>query len=992
MPTLYNIQTKEPEQLDGQALQKALLDGTHSYEQGTSIPGYDLDEKPVTIPSKSVRAALTQGYTVQTPTQAAVEQAVKDFDAKNPGIKGAAIVAGTSAVNQLAMGLPELIYNHEADPLSVAKTQAIAKEHGVAEIGGGAVGVLGSLFVGGPLFQGAAKAGEATAAAARLIAAKIGVTAAEEIGPRAITAMGRELATNIAAKGLGGTVEGALIMAPHAATEAVLGEPSNAAESLMAGGAIGGVLGGGGQVVKGLFDLSRGALRRGAEAAGATVPTLEAGARKLATSVTGVPEQDIISMVEHHERLAASPPPELEAIKDMMDSHVAQRLDRMELAKENFVKAQNEADQAYGFARQDLANARAPVEVARDLQAALEHEKSVLGDMSLQADQALVQSGAVFQKKDLLGFIDKVSSSVGAGENRALIGDEAVNAINKINTMRTRVEQGLTDEIDATTMRDVLRQVRSDINYNQSAGEFNDTLNKLKKNFTNGISDILKDKSPEYANIMTQMQERSKVLQDMSKAFGTPEKALGSLNKIVTPAGELKSELLGQFGALTKRDYLGELENLRNAKNLLGESRVRDIRDKLIPETVAKAKDLEQKYLEAKANVDEIKRLSPNRTQSIISNQGFKNASIEDRRALEILGKGGTDFNQMIKDRNLIDSFQKARPMGSKHTNLGAVIGGALGYGVGGSAGAAIGGAIGGTAGAALDPYGGKMLKALIEKNPDISGLLFVEKQMKRTADKLDEIPGILKKLTGKLPIVTPQGLAIGTLGRLVTKDYAPNPKNSQLARKEKVEHLKKINQFMTDLIGYPAGAAEKFAGLSHPISSLGAPNIGGAFSQKLAVASQYLYSQMPKPPAPISPFAPPREYQPSDADLHAFEQKAAVVHDPWQVLTELEHGTLTKNHMDALQAVYPYIASRIQQKVQESIVDGVEPVPYAQRLKLSLLMGAPMDKSVEPGSVQYLQTSFAQNPTGMDEKNGFKVDLAKNFTTEAQRVSQETA
>lgn len=332
---LYNSATREPEPIDDQAaLHKALLDGTHSYAAGSMVKVMSPDGEAGTVPAENIRDAVQQGYTVKTPSQLAVDSYVNE----NKGLRGAVKVGLTQFADEAMLGIPELIYDHKADPLDVAKWEALKKEHDLANTVGGVGGFGASLITGAPLFEGAAKVGEK---ATEAVAARMMARGAEEAGARSVKAAAKQIVTNIASKAAGGGVEGAMIGMPHAITEAALGEPSDAAESVLFGVGVGTLFGAGGAMAKELIGL------------GAKVPelvtkekaTVEGIARKVAKVVTGVSEEDILHYVQNADRVNAAPT--AEELLDKIAAHHSQATDAVTVAKQKYADAGNELSEAY---------------------------------------------------------------------------------------------------------------------------------------------------------------------------------------------------------------------------------------------------------------------------------------------------------------------------------------------------------------------------------------------------------------------------------------------------------------------------------------------------------------------------------------------------------------------------------------------------------------------------------------------------------------------
>ena len=243
---IFNVKTGEQEPLEGEALRNALASGTHAYAKGERVNIVGPNDQKLNVPAENIVMAMDKGY---RPVSAS-EQAIEEYKAENKGLKGDLKVGIGQLVDEAAMGLPEIIYQHKGDPFEVAKWEALKKEHDVANTIGGVFGFGGSLLYGGPLFKGATKAGEVGAKATGLLADKIIQVSAEEVAKRTATTAAKELLKKSITKAGGMAAEGMALSAPHAITEAMLGDPEAAAESIMMGAGLGAIFGGGGSMLK----------------------------------------------------------------------------------------------------------------------------------------------------------------------------------------------------------------------------------------------------------------------------------------------------------------------------------------------------------------------------------------------------------------------------------------------------------------------------------------------------------------------------------------------------------------------------------------------------------------------------------------------------------------------------------------------------------------------------------------------------------------------
>ena len=128
-----------------------------------------------------------------------------------------------------------------------------------------------------------------------------------------------------------------------------------------------------------------------------------------------------------------------------------------------------------------------------------------------------------------------------------------------------------------------------------------------------------------------------------------------------------------------------------------------------------------------------------------------------------------------------------------------------------------------------------------------------------------------------------------------------------------------------------------------------------------------FLAAKAPKPPpAPGGVDLPAlrRPWAPTGQELSSFSRHLETVRDPVAVLDAMSTGTVTREHVEALKAVYPDLYVELRGKVLERVASRTVPVTYQQRLALGFIMGEPMDSSTTPEAVAFYQAQFEVQPT----------------------------
>jgi hypothetical protein len=103
------------------------------------------------------------------------------------------------------------------------------------------------------------------------------------------------------------------------------------------------------------------------------------------------------------------------------------------------------------------------------------------------------------------------------------------------------------------------------------------------------------------------------------------------------------------------------------------------------------------------------------------------------------------------------------------------------------------------------------------------------------------------------------------------------------------------------------------------------------------------------------------REFEPSSFELARFERYLQVIENPLSILEDLESRSLTRDHVEAMAAVYPNLYERMRDKAMEVAADPKTNLGYDQRIQLGILMEFDSDPSLEPMRVRGLQANFGQ-------------------------------
>jgi hypothetical protein len=83
-------------------------------------------------------------------------------------------------------------------------------------------------------------------------------------------------------------------------------------------------------------------------------------------------------------------------------------------------------------------------------------------------------------------------------------------------------------------------------------------------------------------------------------------------------------------------------------------------------------------------------------------------------------------------------------------------------------------------------------------------------------------------------------------------------------------------------------------------------------------------------------------------------------------VLQHIKDGSLTTKDMNTLMNVHPDMYKQLQSQIQTAMLDAKAPVPYKQRLSMSLFLGQPLDSTMTQSAILNAQPiPMNQQPQG---------------------------
>jgi hypothetical protein len=965
MATLYNAQTRQPESLPEDQIESAIVSGTHGYSVNDKVNVRKKDGSTVSLPGSELNDALASGeYSLELPTQTAVREYVDE----NKGIGGALKVATAQFADEFAGGIPEIIKERTGDHLENAKWQGLKKQHELVNNLSGVGGFGASFFVpGAPLARlGGVSAKVATKSvglAEKVIASKLLAKGAEAGANSAAKEIAKKIARTSATMG----VEGATFAAPTAITEAALGDPELAAETLLINGLAGSVLGAGGKAAKEIFSL-------GKKASSGVLPKFLPSGKPVVEGVEGA----------------------VKGATDDLSGAAAENaqesiLERLTKRKSN----------------------------AKEIEAAY-------SDLGLEALEGSVSASKFIQDLDS-GLSKKVSpAGIARQEKWQKVFDTTDGALKETlenSAPFSAVETGdvirktLSDQVKKRyepfqKMYDDIRQMSDTISIADDARlKFNDELFSLadnNKGFSREIQDfadrvIAEDKASGIDSVIRSLKDevseayRSGKFNKYQVLKQAQEKAEDFLEKqIVNQAKRIELEGMPEARALAK-EFLAqkatankEYSGFKNFMEVLGDvSKVRSkgpkgFMDALADDVALSSEKLVNKLFDKKNSraLEWLKKESPEAFDTLI---GFK----KNELLQSVVRDNRVQVGQLLSkldDKNLSLDIKKLlfTPEQLKKLNSVETVYRSLPRDVNPS----------GTARAIelndlLSPtqlvYGGfkdkaaeAILKASANKN---SGLLYTEQSMAKVAKKLDELPGRLEDmLKGRKLKEVARSTSIGAMQRLL---------DDEDRRMTRLEAYDKLKEQLSEIDANAALPMERSSQISSVLSDTGAPETASQLTLKNGLIAKYLSDHMPRAQKLNTPFKQVK-WTPSDAELSRFERRVNAIQNPVSIIDELVTGTLSTEAVDAVKTVYPKLFENIQGRVMQYFMDNPQTVSHNNRIKLSLLLDMPLDDDLKPENIRSFQKSFLEmdEAAASEQGTGTKPFKVPEMQTNVQSVA----
>jgi hypothetical protein len=261
-------------------------------------------------------------------------------------------------------------------------------------------------------------------------------------------------------------------------------------------------------------------------------------------------------------------------------------------------------------------------------------------------------------------------------------------------------------------------------------------------------------------------------------------------------------------------------------------------------------------------------------------------------------------------------------------------------------------------AGAALNPMAGGIITAIAGTKKLVQSDLAnrfvvlgaIEKAQQSSKAKIGSaIDNFFKQKKGFARPALVKTMLNSPLARNQEKNEAP---------KNKQEAYKNVSKNLQELNGNPEKLMERTVKAGAVISKH-APDTALLVGDRLVRATQFLAKKMPKPIRETTLLPNQKDYTPSTIELAKFERYVQAVDHPLSVLEDFENGTVTREHIEAIQEVYPKLYQQVRQTAFNRMRDVTDPLPYNKVIQLSILLNLPGDDSLLGKNIKALQENL---------------------------------
>jgi hypothetical protein len=436
------------------------------------------------------------------------------------------------------------------------------------------------------------------------------------------------------------------------------------------------------------------------------------GKKALHTFMGGVDEKKISAYLANPDRINKAR--SINHIKDDVDDVVGQLINAKDAAKGVVSEAKSVKAEAERRLVENLRNTDIPETLPKQVGDALNGIRKRISQQSSNAFDILQKQNKMIKSAPIKGYLSQRINNLKIGE--ALPDTPEIKVLLKY---RQFLDDTGLKQLRPEELKRFLQTLDEDIAESWAKltvpGSRLNAGDKALMDLRSFADDYLKE-IREYAKAMAPLAKDMGILKAAQKPFSNEKSAFRTMRNLDDPINATDREALASLGQSSGEDFVGRLSPYETAKSTLGSREALQNSFADLPESSA-LKSAQGSFDESLNKFEPIQGLTQKRTQSLIQGIGNRKIpNIEDMKKLEYLSKiAGKDFKQEALDRGVMDAFGKDATRGGRSALIWGSAGAAAGSSVGGPVGGAIGAAMGTAAGGAVDKFGGRMTKGVLD-------------------------------------------------------------------------------------------------------------------------------------------------------------------------------------------------------------------------------------------------------------------------------------
>lgn len=372
--------------------------------------------------------------------------------------------------------------------------------------------------------------------------------------------------------------------------------------------------------------------------------------------------------------------------------------------------ASKKLDEAFTLEKEKLTNIKSPIQIADDVQTAIEDLKQQVIDGSKDSYEILERSNIQVDTVPIFHQLRSHLESIGSK-----LTDQGRAASSKIRRLVDDLYK-MPTKISGPQAKRYIQELDNEIKWGETTGQFTPPVSRALQAVRAAFDEQLKGVT-EYSNKMAEVAEKTQLLQQLSRGFGTSKTTINKITAIANRNAGEEQELLERLGQHTGRDFRTPVQDYVQAQGTLKDPRAmenikrglpgyREVRQHSMAKHLAKRPETRPEFIQGEINkrglpqaqaeaearlaqateklqqaegrLKPYKKLTPENTQgkiaTLIKEPGKESQHI--REMLENLSReSDQNFIQMIDDRRVADAFTGEYRNGSRNVNLWTFMG-----------------------------------------------------------------------------------------------------------------------------------------------------------------------------------------------------------------------------------------------------------------------------------------------------------------------------